>query len=142
MKIAHLVSHTALNGVATSTKADMFLCASGVEEAPIAPLEAMARDIPVVSTDVGNMGNLVPAHRQLPSGDIASMARAAVKLPRRHDLRAREGEMDRQVIAEKLAPSVIVPKIERIYAGAIASAWDRGASESKGVRGLHGNPAE
>ena len=59
---------------------DVYVCASAVEEAPIAPLEAMAQALPVVSTNVGNMSDLLPAERLFSVGDTAGMAAAVAML--------------------------------------------------------------
>lgn len=114
------------DAVALVAGMDVYLCTSGVEEAPIAPLEAMAQEIPVVSTDVGNMPDLLPKTRIFPVGDIGAMAGAVEQFVRDEDLRRRTGATDRATVAERLSPAFIQPRIERVYRAALGRARDRG----------------
>ena len=123
------------DAVALVPAMDIFLCTSVREEAPIAPLEAMAQAIPVVSTDVGNMVDLLPSDRVRPIGDVEGIARAVEPLAGNDGLRVREGLRDRQTVADKLAPSAILPQIEGIYRAALGRARDRGWKHFK-------NPAD
>lgn len=121
----HLAGHRtdALNLVPAI---DVFLCASAVEEAPIAPLEAMALAVPVVSTRVGNMADLLPKDRVFEVGDVQGIASAAARLLRNPVMAAEAGRTDRETVEAKLAPSIVLPKIDAIYRQSIASAHDRG----------------
>jgi glycosyltransferase involved in cell wall biosynthesis len=105
---------------------DIFLFTSVVEEAPIAPLEAMAQEIPVVSTDVGNMADLLPGERIFGLGDIGGMTRAVERLARDETLRRQAGAIDRAAVAEKLSPQKILPQMDAIYRAALARSRDRG----------------
>jgi glycosyltransferase involved in cell wall biosynthesis len=121
----HLAGQRA-DAVALVAAMDVFLCTSVREEAPIAPLEAMAQAIPVISTDVGNMADLLPANRVFAVGNIGGMVGAAGLLGQDADLRAREGMIDRRTVTDKLAPEVILPQIGDIYRAALGRARDRG----------------
>jgi glycosyltransferase involved in cell wall biosynthesis len=105
---------------------DIFLFTSVVEEAPIAPLEAMAQEVPVVSTDVGNMADLLPAERIFAPGDVETMARAVERLARDEGLRRQAGTLDRAAVAERLSPQKILPQIDAVYRAALARSRDRG----------------
>jgi glycosyltransferase involved in cell wall biosynthesis len=105
---------------------DIFLFTSVVEEAPIAPLEAMAQEVPVVSTDVGNMADLLPAERIFAPGDVETMARAVERLARDEGLRRQAGALDRAAVAERLSPQKILPQIDAVYRAALARSRDRG----------------
>lgn len=105
---------------------DIFLFTSVVEEAPIAPLEAMAQEIPVISTDVGNMADLLPDERIFGLGNIGGIARAAERLARDENLRWQAGARDRAAVAEKLSPQKILPQMDAIYRAALARSHDRG----------------
>ncbi|MBS3650914.1 glycosyltransferase family 4 protein [Pseudaminobacter sp. 19-2017] len=120
----HMPGHRA-DAVRLIPALDLYLCASAVEEAPIAPLEAMALAVPVVSTDVGNMADLLPPSRILPVGDIDGMTETVIGLARNPAVRAEQGAFDRATVATKLSARAILPKIEEIYRFAIASARDR-----------------
>jgi glycosyltransferase involved in cell wall biosynthesis len=105
---------------------DIFLFTSIVEEAPIAPLEAMAQEVPVVSTDVGNMADLLPAKRIFAPGDVDAMARAVERLAREEGPRRQAGALDRATVAEQLSPQNILPRIDAIYRAALGRSRDRG----------------
>jgi glycosyltransferase involved in cell wall biosynthesis len=105
---------------------DIFLFTSVVEEAPIAPLEAMAQEVPAVSTDVGNMADLLPAERVFAPGDVDAMARAVERLARDRGLRRQAGALDRAAVAERLSPQKILPQMDAVYRAALARSRDRG----------------
>jgi glycosyltransferase involved in cell wall biosynthesis len=105
---------------------DIFLFTSVVEEAPIAPLEAMAQEIPAVSTDVGNMADLLPDERIFGLGDVEAMARAVERLARDEGLRRQAGALDRATVAGQLSPQKILPQIDAVYRAALARSRDRG----------------
>lgn len=111
---------------------DVYVCASVIEEAPIAPLEAMAQALPVVSTNVGNMSDLLPPERLFAVGDTAGMAAAVKRLVQDPLLRAREGAARRKLVRRQLAPSIILPQIEAIYSFAISAARDRNSAIATG----------
>ncbi len=112
------------DAVALMASFNVFICASAVEEAPISPIEAMAQAIPVVSTRVGNMPDLLPADRLLSVGDIQGIADAVALLLGDARLAEAAGMRDRRTIAATLSPAVILPRIEAVYRTAIAHARD------------------
>lgn len=105
---------------------DLFLCTSIAEEAPIAPLEAMAQAIPAISTDVGNMEDLLPADRLFRVGDVDGLSKAAEGFARDPQWQAQAGVADRRKVIEQLAPEAMLPQIEDIYLAALSRARDRG----------------
>ena len=82
--------------------ADLVLLPSRWEGLPLALLEAMARGLPVVATDVAGSsstlldGDLPPAGEVVPVGDAAALAAAAVRRLQDPELRRREGAAARQ----------------------------------------------
>ena len=63
------------------TNADVFLLSSDYEALPLAVLEAMAAGLPVISTDVGGVCDIVTDNGiLLPAGDVDAMVRAMEKL--------------------------------------------------------------
>lgn len=114
------------DAVALVAGMDVYLCTSRAEQAPIAPLEAMAQEVPVLSTDVGNMPDLLPKSRIFTAGDIGAMAAAAEQFARNEDLRRQTGATDRATVVERLSPALILPRIERVYRAALGRARDRG----------------
>lgn len=93
---------------------DVFMMASRDEQAPIAPLEAMATGLPVLSTRVGNMVDLLPPERTFAVGDVAGMAAAVLKL-QDETVRREVGLAGRQEIARQLDPQRIAGEIDKIY---------------------------
>ncbi|NGO55608.1 glycosyltransferase family 4 protein [Allomesorhizobium camelthorni] len=121
----HLAGRRA-DAVELAAAMDIFLFTSVVEEAPIAPLEAMGQEVPAVSTDVGNMATLLPAERIFAPGDVDAMARAVERLARDEGLRRQAGAFDRATVAEHLSPQNILPRIDAVYRAALARSRDRG----------------
>jgi glycosyltransferase involved in cell wall biosynthesis len=75
--------------------ADLFLLSSKSEGIPLTVIEAMAAGLPVVSTDVGGVGEIVVAGETgllVPAGDDAALAAAAIELLPDAARRARLGE--------------------------------------------------
>ena len=69
--------------------ADVFLLSSNYEALPLAVLEAMAAGLPVITTDVGGVCDIVTDNGiLLPAGDMDAMVRAMEKLYLNEDVRA------------------------------------------------------
>lgn len=60
-------------------KADLFVLPSRQEGLPRAMLEAMARGLPCVATNVGGASELVPPEELVPRGDVQSLADMMIK---------------------------------------------------------------
>lgn len=119
------------NAAALTAALDVYICASAVEEAPIAPVEAMARAVPVVSTRVGNMTDLLPADRLLAVGDVVGLADAVAMLLGDPRVAQATGLRDREAIAATLSPAIVLPRIEAVYRTAMAAARDRRRSSGR-----------
>lgn len=98
---------------------DVFLVMSKIEEAPVAPLEAMAREIPVVSYDVGNMAEITAPELLVAQGDEAGFLDAAGRIARDHAGRKAAGQVARETLRVKLDPAIVLEKIEAAYRDAI-----------------------
>jgi glycosyltransferase involved in cell wall biosynthesis len=98
---------------------DVFLVMSKIEEAPVAPLEAMSREIPVISFDVGNMAEITSPELLVAQGDEAGFLAAAERLARDRAVRKTAGEVARETIRLRLAPAIVLQKIEAAYRDAI-----------------------
>jgi len=89
--------------------ADVFLNTNRVDNAPVAVLEAAAMGLPVVSTDVGGVRNLVRhEHSALLArdGDAAGLADAVVRLVMEPGLAERLGRNARRVAERSAEPAV------------------------------------
>ena len=96
---------------------DVFLMTSRNEQAPVAPLEAMARALPVLSTRVGNMARLLPATQLFELNDTEAVATALSKLLDPAE-RERLGAAGRDKVASSLSPAKILPEILDVYRAA------------------------
>jgi glycosyltransferase involved in cell wall biosynthesis len=99
---------------------DVFLMLSNREEAPIAPLEAMARAIATISFKVGNMADISPPELLFEQADEDGVFQCLAKLAADGDARQNAGAACRSMIANHLSPVAILPQIEDAYRDAIS----------------------
>ncbi|NOY53150.1 MAG: glycosyltransferase family 4 protein [Deltaproteobacteria bacterium] len=115
--VVHFTGHrTDLSDIYASF--DLFLMTSRTEGLPNTILEAMALEVPVVSTDVGGIPEVVLGHETgllCPAGDTASLADAVTELLQRPQLRSRMGRMARQRIQNRFNFRKRVQQLEAIY---------------------------
>ena len=103
--------------------ADLFLMPSASETFGLAALEAMACEVPVVSTDVGGLPELnVDGETGFlrPVGDVEGMTEAALQILTRPDLHARMAQAARRRAAEHFDLDRIVPQYEAHYDRVVA----------------------
>ncbi len=97
---------------------DIFLFPSELESFGLAPLEAMACEMPVIGSDSGGIPEVV-AHGETgflaPVGDVARMAEYALLLARDPALRARMGLAGRKRAVEMFSPGAMVEQYEAVY---------------------------
>jgi glycosyltransferase involved in cell wall biosynthesis len=100
-------------------EADIFVNSSTLDNQPLSILEAFAAGLPVVSTGIGDIGNMVrdgDTGLIVPPGDATAMARAAASLlenPDRARLIARRARAE----AEKYTWSQVRQSWAEAYAG-------------------------
>ena len=103
--------------------ADLFLMPSASETFGLAALEAMACEVPVVSTDVGGLPELnVDGETGFlrPIGDVEGMTEAARTVLTRPDLHARMAQAARRRAVEHFDLDRIVPQYEAHYDRVVA----------------------
>jgi glycosyltransferase involved in cell wall biosynthesis len=109
----------------------------------ISLLEAMARRVPVVASDVGGIPEVVTDGvdgRLFPPGDSAALTDAIVGLLRDPDLRRRLGDAGHATVADRFSIDAQVRRIQAVYDEELARAGvllngDRGATPVPGERG-------
>ena len=98
---------------------DVFVLPSAWEALPFAPLEAMARGLPVVATDVGGVGEAVRdgvTGRLVPPGDVGALAAALSELMGDADARRRLGRAGRDLVVREFAVERMVAETATLYA--------------------------
>ena len=101
---------------------DIFALSSDSEQQPISLIEAMAAGLPAVSTDVGDIANMV-ADPNLPfivrGGDAAGLATALSVLAQDAGLRRFVGDANRDKALQLFEESKMIDAYRALYAGAL-----------------------
>ncbi len=103
---------------------DMVICCSKNEGTPVALIEAMAAGVPVLSTDVGGVGDLI-VHREtgwlVPSDNPSAMARGIGDLLANPDWGARLLPAARAAVLARHDLTGLLHRMETLYAGLLAA---------------------
>jgi glycosyltransferase involved in cell wall biosynthesis len=97
---------------------------SKAEARPLALLEYMAAGIPVVVTDVGDVGGLVReagGGRVVASGDADGFSEALLHYATDVEAAARDGAANRRYVAESGGAAAAVRRVEEVYAALLRS---------------------
>ena len=99
---------------------DLLALSSRSEQAPIAVIEAMAAGLPVVSPDVGDVAAMVAeANRPFIATGEQAFRAALARMTADAGLRARVGQENRDIAAERFDESRMVGAYEKLYARAL-----------------------
>ncbi len=101
---------------------DIFALSSDSEQFPIALLEAMAAGLPVVSTDVGDVVNMVAQLNETlvkPAGDEAALADAITALANNAELRVMLGEQNRMKAEAEYNEDKMLGRYAMLYGSAM-----------------------
>jgi glycosyltransferase involved in cell wall biosynthesis len=102
---------------------DVVICCSRNEGTPLALIEAMAVGVPVLSTDVGGVGDVV-SHREtgwlVPPGDPSALAQAIRDLMAAPALRARLAEAARAAALERYGLEKLIRRTQEMYTSLLA----------------------
>lgn len=112
------------DGAALTAGFDLFGFVSRMEQGPIATLEAMANAIPVLTTPVGVMPELIEHGRTgflVEHGDVDGFARLVAELARDRPGLAQVGENARREIIANLSPAAMERATEAVYRAVIGS---------------------
>ena len=102
--------------------ADVLLFPSEVESFGLAPLEAMACEVPVIASRSGGIPEVVTHGLNgflAEVGDVDAMAAHAVALGRSKEMRVVMGKAGRKAAQESFHPDIIVPQYEALYRQAL-----------------------
>lgn len=102
---------------------DLFLLPSEAESFGMAALEAMASEVPVISTQAGGLPEVVDDGVNgylLPVGDVDGMAARAIEILSNDELALRLGRAGRAIAVEKFAEAKVVPQYRQAYERVIA----------------------
>lgn len=99
-------------------RADFYVLPSHNEGLPVSLLEAMSYGLPVVSTDVGGIPELVRERQDgllVKPGQVDSIAAALIALAESPALRAEMGRNARKRIEESYSREVVMPQLVSVY---------------------------
>lgn len=99
-------------------KADAFVLPSYNEGLPMSVLEAMSWGIPVLTTRVGGIPELITHEKDgllINAGDTSALATGLIRLGLDHDFRTNIGTSGRQRIMESFSDVSVLPRLENIY---------------------------
>lgn len=113
---------------------DLFAISSDTEQMPVALLEAMAAQLPVVSTDVGDVRAILPdAQQPFVRDSEAGLADAIVELASAPEKVERLGRLNRRRVEERFGFSGMVETYRELYRSVVG---DRGNEADPECRDL------
>lgn len=117
-----LAEHVMLTGYVASTdflsNIDALVLCSDIENQPLVVMEAMARGIPVIATEVGGVPDLVEEGRTgwlVPPGDAVRLAAAMRDCMERPDEATTRGRAGRDKLQREFAPGRWIDAHEALY---------------------------
>lgn len=99
-------------------ESDVYVLPSHNEGLPVSILEAMSWKLPVVSTDVGSIAELVRDNIDgliVRPGDVTALAAAMIKLADSSRMRKSMGASGKSRVASSYSEDTVMPKLEAIY---------------------------
>jgi glycosyltransferase involved in cell wall biosynthesis len=99
---------------------DLFALTSDTEQMPLSILEAMAAGLPIVSTDVGDVRNMLPAPGHpwvTPKGDDGAFSAALARLAQHAEIRLALGRANRTHVAATYDEATMLAAWDRLFAG-------------------------
>jgi glycosyltransferase involved in cell wall biosynthesis len=102
------------------SRASFFVLPSYVEGMPMGILEAMAWGLPVVSTKIGGIPDVIEQGREgllIDPGDVAGLRDAMRQVLRNDQERGRMGVAARSKVAREFSARAIMPRVDHLYEG-------------------------
>lgn len=103
-------------------QAQIYVLPSHNEGLPVSLLEAMSWQVPVISTRVGGIPELVRDNVDgilINAGDQNALSAALIRLAQHADLRSTMGTAGRLQVERKFSMDVVLPQLESIYSGLV-----------------------
>ena len=103
---------------------DIYMMSSQFEGLPIALLEAMAMELPVVGTSVGGIPEVVVEGKTgllVPPGEPSQLKAAVLKLINDPQLRKDMGHLGRKLVSEKFGMERMIRELEEVYLEVLAT---------------------
>lgn len=100
-------------------KADIYILPSYNEGLPMSLLEAMSWEVPVISTNVGGIPELIRNNLDgfvVEPGDVQALIDVLLRLIKSSALRLDMGKSARSRVEEQFSDLVVIPQLEQIYA--------------------------
>ncbi len=97
---------------------DVFVLPSYLEDMPMAILEAMAYEMPVVSTNIAGIPEMVEDGKSgflIEPGDACTLAKKLSLLIENESLRREFGKRSRRLVKEEFSDEVILKKVSALY---------------------------
>jgi glycosyltransferase involved in cell wall biosynthesis len=99
-------------------RADIFVLPTHAEGMPMAILEAMAAALPVVTSNVGGIPDMIRDGKEgllVPSGDVSALSEAISKLIESKNLRTEMGNRALERVAREYDLSIGIENVKRLY---------------------------
>jgi glycosyltransferase involved in cell wall biosynthesis len=99
-------------------RSDIYVLPSHNEGLPMSILEAMSWGLPIISTDVGAIAELVRHDTDgliVPAGATEPLAQAIVRLASSRELRLCMGQSGRRRVGDAFSEDVVLPRLEDLY---------------------------
>ncbi|MHA1917423.1 MAG: N-acetyl-alpha-D-glucosaminyl L-malate synthase BshA [Candidatus Ranarchaeia archaeon] len=100
------------------SETDVYALTSEIEGCPLSLLEAMSSGIPVVSTDVGGVPELVDHNSEgllTSKGNVEEISEHLIKLLKNKELRQEMGDKAHKKVCQFFKPHQVVPQYEAVY---------------------------
>jgi glycosyltransferase involved in cell wall biosynthesis len=105
-------------------RTSVFILPSYMEGFPVACIEALACEVPVIATDVGDASEIVidgVTGALVQPGDFEEIAIRAIKLLKEGELAAKMGKEGRAYVKEKFSYEAVIKRLKEVYEEAIQS---------------------
>jgi glycosyltransferase involved in cell wall biosynthesis len=106
--------------------ADIYVLPSHADAFPVAVLEAMSMGLPVITTRVGGISEMVEEGKGavlIDPGDLEALKMEILQLAASPDLRHKMGSSNRDRIHKYFTPDIVSHRIGRVYARILGEVW-------------------